>query len=290
MTLPLTPLKPAISTQAQVDLLIERGMVVENRGEACNFLLHNNYYRINIYFHQKMGADNLFTPGTSFEQIVDIYNNDQWLRNHLLAVLEPIEIKLRSNLAHFLGMKYGSDCFYNTRICEDIKAHIGLLALFYDDIICRQKDPIIKHHINNYGSRFPIWVVVENLSMNETSKYFSSLISGDKKAIALQAFNLDENILKSWLEALGVLRNICAHYGFLHCRKFTKKPETSKSMKILGVPNDTVFSYCLIIKELTDSQLWQEFVTSIQEKAINTPSLILSEYGFPDGGLAGLKS
>jgi abortive infection bacteriophage resistance protein len=125
--------------------------------------------------------------------------------------------------------------------------------------------------------------------MNETSKYFSSLIAGDKKAIALQAFNIDETILKSWLEALGVLRNICAHYGYLHCRKFTKKPEMSKSMKAIGVPNDTVFSHCLIIKELTDQRLWQEFVTSIEEKIINTPSLLLSEYGFPEGGLAYLK-
>lgn len=289
MTPPPNPLKPALSTQNQVALLVERGMVVKDPETAYQFLLHNNYYRVNIYLHQKMGLGDQFIPGTTFEQIVSLYNNDQWLRNQLFNVLAPIEIKLRSNLAHYMGVKYGSDCFYNTTICEDFQGHIALLALFYETIVCRKKDLVIKHHLTNYGGRFPIWVVVENLSMNETSKYFSSLTASDKKAIARQAFNIDETILKSWLEALGVLRNICANYGYLHGRKFTKKPEMSKSMKALGVPNDTLFSLCLIIKELTDQRLWQAFVASIEEKAKSIPSFVLSEYGFPDGGLVSLK-
>lgn len=221
------PLKPALSIQDQITLLIQRGMLIADINQASNFL-QNNYY---------------------------------------------------------LAMTSGPDCIYNSDMCENIQNHVTFLTHLYETINSRQKDPVIKHHLSNYGGHFPIWTIVEYLSMNETSKYFSSLKPADRKAIALQGFNLDENILKSWLEAFGVLRNICAHFGYLHERKLTKKPEMSKSMKAFGVPNDTLFSLCLVTKELTDKQHWQDFVSSIAVKVDTTPSFVLAEYGFPINGL-----
>lgn len=40
-------------------------MLVEDTSAAGDFLLRNNYYRLNIYFHKFMSADNCFQVGTS---------------------------------------------------------------------------------------------------------------------------------------------------------------------------------------------------------------------------------
>jgi len=119
------PLKHAIQIEKQIELLKQRGMLFTDINQAEVFLLNNNYYRLNIYFHKFMDTHDHFIPNTQFDQIINVYQNDSWLRNKLIIVLENIEITVKSQIAYYLAMNYGSGCFYDETIhiqkCEQFQ-------------------------------------------------------------------------------------------------------------------------------------------------------------------------
>lgn len=80
--------------EQQLDLLEERGMVVEDPASAQELLRRLTYYRLSGYWHPMHQFDsetgmNLdeFRPGTSFELVRDLYIFDEQLRNVIAAEL-----------------------------------------------------------------------------------------------------------------------------------------------------------------------------------------------------------
>ena len=147
-------LKSAKTISEQIELLQERGIIIDNFDLASKFLESNNYYRLNIYFHKLMDLPDHFTKGTTFSQIVNIYENDKWFRSELLLLLEPIEIKIRTQIAYFLGLTYGPDVFYNEKIYKSIQRQGEIMGTFSKEIQRNPKDPVVKHHFEKYGENF----------------------------------------------------------------------------------------------------------------------------------------
>lgn len=222
-----------------------------------------------------------FPDGTHFDHVMSIYSNDQWLRNKYLLLLEPIEVSIKTMVAYHLGMTYGSECFYNSQIYKNEKTHKKIVQAFMNEQGRNRDDPVIKHHIVHYEGKFPIWVVVEFLSFNSISKLFNNLFEKDKKLIALAAFSVNENYLASWLHALSVFRNICAHYGFLYKRELAVSPRLFKDFAWDIQQNKSVFALSLVIKKISESSLWREFIIAIDDKEHKSSSFHLSDYGFP---------
>ncbi len=274
-------LKPPLTIEEQIALLQSRGMIISQPQQAEAFLLNNNYYRLNIYFHKFMGENEQFHENTRFEHIVEVYKNDQWLRNRLLSVLEPIEIGMRSQVAYHLAMKYGADCFYRQENFRDSKIYSALVTLFSKEITRNKKDPVIRHHRKVYAGQYPIWVVVEYLSFNSVSRLFSNLHTEDMKDIAGSTFGINEDFLAQWLHVLSVLRNICAHYGYLFERRFSLRPRLMKEFGWDRAKNDRLFAQMLTIKKLTSSEDWNPFIRDIQQIDDRRASFSLEPYGFP---------
>jgi abortive infection bacteriophage resistance protein len=271
------PLKPALSVQDQIILLKQRGMVFLDDHFAEDFLLHNNYYRLNIYFHKFMDSTNHLIYGTKFEQITSIYENDRWLHSFLISLLEPIEIAIKTGIAYHLGLSYGSDCFYTQEIYSNAEIWLNIQKSFQREVNYQINDPVIRHHQTKYG-KYPIWVVVEYLSFNSISKYYSNLLLIDQKVISSDTFGVNEAYLSSWLHSLSVLRNICAHYGYLYQRDFSIKPKFPKNTAV----NKRLFSLLFAIRELVSPQTWNQSIEKIRLRHEEISDFVLSEYGFPN--------
>lgn len=264
----------------QINLLRDRGMIIECEKIAEYFLSQNNYYHLNIYFHKFMDAKDHFREGTSFSHIIGIYRNDSWLRNKILTVLEPIEIRIQTQIAHHLGIKYGADALYRKDIYRNETTYSKNIERILKQLERRASEPIIKHHKVNYGGLFPIWVVVEFLSFSMLSKFYNSLNGKDRKEIAKQSYCIDDSLLSNWLQSLCVLRNICAHYGYLYKRRYPTplKIENSISKNILR--NNELFAYFLAIKRLSEKEAWSLFISQIDNFKIASSTFRLMDYGF----------
>lgn len=98
--------KPSLTCSDQLNLMVSRGLRVNDRNEALQRLSELNYYRLRGYW-LAFEKDDAFIEGTTFEDITDVYDLDSKFRRWVWAALEPIEIKARTTLAQHLSMAYG---------------------------------------------------------------------------------------------------------------------------------------------------------------------------------------
>jgi abortive infection bacteriophage resistance protein len=274
-------LKPALSVTEQVQLLQQRGMLIESPSVAEDFLLRNNYYRLNIYFHKLMETNNRMKTGTKFEDVIFLYQFDRWLRNQLLTLLEPIEIHVKTRIAYYLGRTYGSDCFYRRNHFKNEVDYEKVLRDFENERNRNYKDPVVIHHETIYQGKYPIWVIVEFLSFRSVSNLYACLHESDKKQVAKYAYGMNEYYLGQWLHCLSVLRNICAHYGYLFRREYALRPKLFREFRWDPADNGHLFAFCLVLKYLSEKADWERFVKSLEAKTRTMVQFSLMDYGFP---------
>lgn len=85
-------------------------MCIEDEVEARRILERVNYYRLSGYWYSYRqppsdGSQRLdtFVEGTSFAEVVSLYEFDERLRAGVFMCLTPIELAVRSKLGHELG-------------------------------------------------------------------------------------------------------------------------------------------------------------------------------------------
>ncbi len=97
-------------------------MIITDMAAAQSCLERIGYYRLSAYwypFRQKNAVESYssavaedadgdnFAPGTTFQQIMDLYVFDRQLRLLFLDALERVEVALRVDIALLLGARGG---------------------------------------------------------------------------------------------------------------------------------------------------------------------------------------
>ena len=86
--------KSFFSISQQISQLKSRGLVISDQASAEHYLQNISYYRLSGYWWP-MQADKIqhtFKPGSTFENVIAIYNFDRELRLLIFDVIERIEI------------------------------------------------------------------------------------------------------------------------------------------------------------------------------------------------------
>lgn len=216
----MSKVKKHLTYEEQVDKLRSRGCVINDDAACKTVLKHVGYYRLSAYFLPFKRDDDKYPEDLSFERVCHIYEFDRKLRNLLFTAIEVIEISLRARLAYFHSEKYGPlgylspDSFSNKHNAKKFKETIAR------EIENNKKVLFVRHHIDNYGGQFPLWVICELFTFGMLSYFYNDLTTADKKQFA----GADYRNMVSWLRCCTDLRNICAHYGRLYYRIFSAMP------------------------------------------------------------------
>lgn len=283
-------LKPPLIISDQISRLESRGLVINDKEVAKSFLEHHNYYQLNAYFHKFYQTPDLFIKGTTFDRIVEIYNTDAWLRHQIFAVIEPIEVHLRCRIAYHLATKYDSDVLYQFNAFDDVRCWEENLSKITREIFRNKNNPVVKHHVDQYRSIFPIWVAAEFISLGTLSMLYSNLKQEDSSSIANDYFGIPDEYLKSWLHSITVLRNICAHSGYLFRREIPTVPKKFPDMSWVQSGNSKkLFVFLYVIKRLSTFEDWQVFFSSIVEYDKEKCCLNSKDYDFPENWTEILK-
>lgn len=91
----------------QLDILISKGLTVENREFCLSILQQLNYYRLTAYMLPFKVDDDRYSH-ISFEKVYAIYEFDRRLRMLTVGMLEEIELVLRTKFAYFHAHRYGA--------------------------------------------------------------------------------------------------------------------------------------------------------------------------------------
>lgn len=214
----------------QVDLLIERGMIIDDRDKAIEQLRRVSYYRLSGYaypFRKLSGRtrEDDFFAGTKLVDVVSLYDFDARLRTATFDALSPVEIGLRALIGHELGAI--DKCIHLNQALLGPRAQSSSYTTWlkkYNEQIGRSEEDFVAHHHDNYGGVLPVWAAVEVLDLGSLRYLygFSPRQAQDKIA---DHFGLRAPQLESWMRAFEIVRNACAHHGRLYNRVYTKSPK-----------------------------------------------------------------
>ncbi len=289
----------------QIDILKNRGLVINDVDKAEGLLLRENYFFINGYRHifMKSSKGNDFIKGTTFEELYAVFQFDRSFRNLLFKNLLIVENNLKSIMAYNLSRKYGikeKDYLKPSNFSQDSKKIRQV-----NDVLNKIKRQLklngrqhsaTLHYLSNYGY-VPLWILVKLLTFGMINELYSILKPEDKLAIA-EYYNLDVETLTVYISILANYRNLCAHEDIVYEHKTQKEILDTRYHRELNIPtmNDEyiygkndMFAVIIMLKYMLTDSDFVDFVNEVDYdlsildgKVDSIPqNKILDRMGFP---------
>ena len=217
-------IKKATSYEEQIEILKKHGCYISDEVFCRQKLEEIKYYRLSAYFLPFKNSDDKYEEGTSFHSVYRIYEFDRKLRGILFSAVEDVEVYLRSSFSYFHAHKYGALGYEDPANFSKRHNHNKFEENYKREISNNIKVPFVKHHIENYDGKFPIWALTELFSFGMLSYFYDDLKTADQKILSSELYRTIPKNVISWLRCCTVLRNTCAHYGRLYYRIFPAMP------------------------------------------------------------------
>ncbi|RFM34561.1 Abi family protein [Chitinophaga silvisoli] len=226
---------PLLSDQFKI--LQQRGLKINDSVVTNHYLAHVGYYRLADYwqFFHKEKISNAFVVGTTFDQVIELYNFDRELRLLLLDAIERIEVSFRAIMINMMCPIYGSNWFTDKMIFFDEGRLNGVVETI-DRELDRSDEECVKLH-DKKKSGFehpPAWKTLPILSFGTLSKIYRNIKNDIKeKRIIAKVYGLPQGKwLQSWIQVVAILRNYCAHHSLICYRTFSFLPKEIGEVKL----------------------------------------------------------
>lgn len=213
-------------------------MCIADEPRAEQYLRHVNYYRLGAYWlpFETDHVTHQFAEGTELDRVIECYTFDRLLRLHVLDAIERIEVSIRSQWAHHMGMLHGPHAHLNPTLAKDRRRWERNLQDLHNELH-RSYEQFVRHFESKYDdSTPPVWAVCEVMSLGLLSKWFANLKPSQTRKLVCQTFEIDHEVAASWLHHLSHVRNICAHHSRLWNRELTVTPMMPRTKPLHLVP------------------------------------------------------
>lgn len=230
--------KPWLSLDEQCNKLIKHGMqnVEQYRAELSQI----GYYRLSGFWYMFRQIDKAthsrssnFIPGSDFGDVLRIYRFDQQLRSLLFSSIASLEVSLRSRLAYNIG-EQDPFLYLKPKTLDPALNAIdyGRFIIKFSDRQNHSREDFVKHFKRDYDGELPIWAATEIMEFAMLRNLYGFLPYQMRIKIAA-SYGTDQAVLKSWLNCLNFIRNLCAHHGRLYNRPLTVTPSITSTMPLL---------------------------------------------------------
>lgn len=264
--------KQILTLEQQVQSYVDAGMEIASREDVEKALKAVGFYRLRGYSFQLYdNSAKKYVPGTKFEDILGIYTFDQELSELVFSMISKIEVALRARLVDALLIHGEPLALQDSSIFKEKKLYWRNMAAVASEI-ARSNDVFIKHNYDNYEGEVPVWAAVEVLSFGTLSKIIKNLKTGNGSSYSFLAANYRykskkgnsvvpaQKMLASWVQAVSILRNMCAHNSRVYNRTIHTTPEILDADKITPPSaHNGLYQILLAMKYLRSSD--EEWVT-----------------------------
>ncbi|MFR4188666.1 Abi family protein [Corynebacterium variabile] len=304
------PVKPYVSLEDHLNKLAYRGMGLD-RDFAAQWLSSVGYYRLSGYWYPfrelvEGRREDTFVPGTTFTDVVALYEFDRKLRTLVHDGVERIEVMLRTRLNETLGA-LGPLAYRDSAHFRPAFNHAAWLVTADSRVNrARRSNDAVKHHDEYYGGQLPIWVLSEVFNFSDASRLYEALpvrlqwdiaeelgvhvdLSSLSKAQKSKATK--NHPLVRCFEHLAIVRNTSAHHSRLWNRSFT--PVGTAALRTIpelaslpeGQSERIYGALCvmgLLLETASPGTTWRTKVHALVETSF-TPihSRSVAEMGFP---------
>ena len=290
----------------QIDILVNKGLVVDDVEATKSILLRENYFFLSGYRHLFMDPiDNKrYLERTTFKELYSMFLFDRQIRNIIFKNILIVENNLKSILAYVMSKNHGfkeNNYLNPNNFVRDSRKNRQI-----NDLIRKMKRQIsvngkqhtaTAHYIINYGY-IPLWVVVKVLSFGIVGELYTILQYQDQKEIA-DVFGVSIKNMVDYLPILANYRNLCAHEDICYINRTQKAIDDTKYHKLLYIPinneeyiygKNDLFALVIILKTLLDPDNFNLFINEISYELdrlsgkLNVIKIekVLHEMGFPN--------
>ncbi|MCO4353397.1 Abi family protein [Staphylococcus agnetis] len=233
-------MKPgSLDFQEQAELLIERGMVINNIDNAIKKLENIGYYKLKEFAHplskvtkNELGTNIRVYNDVNFDDVITRYYQDKNLRMGLLHAIEKIEVSFKTRISYVLGETYGAFGYLDfSKWCnknEYCKHYLSYQEnRFKKDLIKKTKlsrNHEIKEKKNFNETKLPsVWLMTDVLMFGDLVNLLTLMSKNNLQKIS-NYYECSNKQLISWLKCLNFIRNICAHNSNVIDIKLTTSP------------------------------------------------------------------
>ncbi|MCM1370375.1 MAG: Abi family protein [Clostridium sp.] len=289
----------------QIEILKNKGLIINDIDRAKEILFKENYFFISGYRHffTKNFGDSNFIEGTTFEELYTMFCFDRTIRTIFFKNILIVENNIKSILSYQLSKNYG----YKEKdyLNVDNFNNDALKVRQVKDVLNKMKRQIrlnanrhtaTMHYINNYGY-IPMWILVKVLSFGILSELYGILKTTDQIEIA-SLYNLDVDTLITYLSILANYRNLCAHEDMLYDHRTQRMIPDDAIHRRLGIEKiddiykygkNDLFSLLIILKHMLDEDKFRDLYGELNYEIdrlngkINTLDVptVLNKIGFP---------
>ena len=190
-----------------------------------------------------------YRDGTTFEEIVALYEFDETLRALFLQYILHIEKNLRSLLSYFFTEKYGesqeayltAENFADVPFWrEGIEELLGKL-----DVLAKQNTDYA--YINYQREQYrnvPLWALVQALPFGALSHFYKFLTDDLRTKVAKNFPHVNRRQLRQFLVVVNQYRNVCAHSERLFSHRTSKDIPDMPMHVNLGIQTDGAQYVC----------------------------------------------
>ena len=294
------------SLEEQIEIMKNKGLVINDESFCKEVLLRENYFFLNGYRRtfMKNKDKSRYINGTTFEELYSLFLFDRKIRNILFKNILIVENNIKSIISYQLSKKYGyREKEYlkptNFNYSFDNKRQVN-------DLISKMKRQIknnavthsaTRHYVTNYGY-IPLWVLVKVLSFGIVVELFSVLKKEDQYDI-VEIYGMDLKDFVVYLSIVSNYRNLCAHEDIVYDNRTQKCIDDSIYHRKLHIPmmdneyiygKNDLFALMIILKCLLKDEevknLVLEIDNAINELNNNLRSIsvgkVLDKMGFPE--------
>lgn len=289
----------------QIEILKNKGLVIDDVDSAKSILLRENYFFISGYRYLllKSRTDKKFLPNANFRELYALFNFDRQVRNIIFKNLLIVENNIKSIFSYQLSKKYGykeKDYLRPSNFTNNPEKFRQV-----NDLIKKMKRQIringnqhsaTKHYQMNYGY-VPLWIVVKVLSFGIVCELYTIMKKEDQIEIS-EIYKIDPTTLCIYLPILSNFRNLCAHEDILYDYKTQKPIPDTMFHRQLNIPKqdgefiygkDDLFALIIILKRMLAKDEFKLLINEITyeldvlEGKLKTIKIdkLLNAIGFP---------
>ena len=281
--------KKPLKYEEQIELLKQRGIVIENEQKAIHILQTISYYRLSGYWYPFLEdkKNHSFKPNSTFESAFKLYCFDRKLRQLVISELEKIEVSIRAKMAYIMSNAYDPFWYRNNDLFTNQKLYENSLIKISEEYK-RSDEEFIKAFKIKYSDDLPpSWMIFEITSFGALSLIFKNLKPSNEKREIAHYFGISDTVFQTWLHSIVYLRNICAHHTRLWNRSMSITPQIPRKTKYSwieteGISNNKMyFNLSMIMYLLQTINPHNSFPIRLKELFTEFKNIDIKAMGFP---------
>jgi abortive infection bacteriophage resistance protein len=286
--------KPALTPAGLLQHVVSRGLKVTDGIEALATLERIDYYRLlgymRTYQAQNAVGVRVFRPGTTFDDVIALYEFDRKLRLLSLDAAERLEVALRAAIVSEVAVAFGPHFYLDSRHFTSPAGWQSFNEAVHDE---KSRSSVLRFYVTSYDSPPvpPIWAAMEAVSFGTLSHLYSNLQTSIRKAIATR-FGYDEQIVLSWFRSATLVRNLSAHHARLwNSRNGVDKPRRARKVREQFGDSRTRTTRVLSRSSpcSTRSGMTERGSCGFGDSSTSTPSSMSHKWDFQKVGATGLS-